>query len=598
MVTSGAGIDSETSEVQSRDVKLSSEINPRGADTTCHVQYVPQGDFESSGYTDATTVACSPSDLGSGSADQHAELLLTGLPGDAVYHYRFLATGGGLTADGTDQTFATFGISSFAFTATEQDGQDFTQAGGHPYELTTRFTLNKSTLHGSVGTDADPKDVRVELPPGLIGNPEATPKCPAYDVAHADCSGATQVGILTIDTRSETESTSPIYNLVPPAGMAAQFGARFNGFVTAHINAHVRTGGDYGVSADSLYISADEGVTGATVTFWGVPADPSHDPERYCPRSGELNESPPDPTEGFFCTSGAPLTPFLSNPTSCSGVRMARMAVDSWQEPGVFVDSSTDMPAITGCDRPSFTPSITVAPESSAASSPTGLQVDLHVPQNENPTGLAEANLKDAVVTLPEGMTVNPASANGLGACSAAQIELHGPEPASCPDSSKIGKVEIDSPLVDRPIKGGVYLATPFENPFGSLLGIYIAVYDPVSGVVVKVAGRVEADPVTGRLTTRFDENPQLPFEDLKVNFFGGPGCLVEDTGCVRDVYGDERVDAVDGARRRGRLTGEPVRDQSGLRGAGVHARVLRADNPPAGGCVQPVRDDPDARGS
>src|SRR4029077_1431134 len=365
-------------------------------------------------------------------------------------------------------------------------------------------------------TDANPRDIRTELPAGLIGNPEATPKCTSYNVAHADCSGATQVGILKVFTAGGGAAESPIYNLVPPAALAAQFGARFNGFVTAHIDAKVRTGDDYGVTSDALYISAAEGLVGASVTLWGVPAEASHDPERYCPASDNFNEARP-------CPSGAPLVPFLTNPTSCSGALTSRLAVDSWQEPGMFVKASAEMPGTTGCDEPNFNPSIKVQPESGSTDTPTALKIELEVPQNQNPVGLAEADLKDAVVTLPEGMTVNPSSANGLGACSPAQIELHGPEPAACPDASKIGKVEIKTPLLDHPLTGSIYLATPYENPFGSLLAIYIAVYDPISGVVVKRAGHVETNPVTGRLTTRFDQNPQLPFEDLKVELFGGP---------------------------------------------------------------------------
>jgi hypothetical protein len=217
------------------------------------------------------------------------------------------------------------------------------------------------------------------------------------------------------------------------------------------------------------------------------------------------------------------LVPFLTNPTSCLGPLTSVLAVDPWIEPGVFAKASSGMPGMTGCDRPDFSPSVKVQSESTSTDSPTGLKVELHVPQNENPVGLAEADLKDAAVTLPEGMTVNPSSVNGREACSSGQIELHGPEPAGCPDASKIGKVEIKTPLLNHLLTGSVYLAAPYDNPFDSLLAIYIAVHDPISGVVVKLPGHVEADPLTGQLTTRFDQNPQLPFEDLKVELFGGP---------------------------------------------------------------------------
>jgi hypothetical protein len=182
-----------------------------------------------------------------------------------------------------------------------------------------------------------------------------------------------------------------------------------------------------------------------------------------------------------------------------------------------------------------FAPSISVVPGSSVADAPTGLHVDLHVPPAglQDPEGLAEADLKDAVLSLPAGLAVNSAVANGLGVCSPAEIGLGSAEPAACPDSSKVGSVEIDTPILPHPLEGAVYVAQQGDNPFGSLLAIYIAVADPETGVVVKLAGHVVADPVTGQLKTTFDNNPQLPFTDLKLDFFGGPrAALVNPDAC------------------------------------------------------------------
>ncbi len=533
VTTSGpSAIDAESSSnaVISTAV-VEAKINPFGLDTTCHVQYVDDETFSVSGYEHAVTVPCGQ-DLGSGFGDQSAEAKLTGLRIDTVYHFRFVATNAAALSGvaGADATFATFGVKSFSVADLSLNEEahsleTYTQAGGHPYEMTVSFSLN--TTHPAQGgnpnpTDANPKDVVAEFPPGLIGNPQATPKCSAYNVAHADCSGAAQVGELEVTTAAGLEPEEPLYNLVPPKGVAAQFGARFNGFITAHIDAQVRTGGDYGVTGGSLYVSAAEGVTGATVTLWGVPADPRHDPKRFCPKVGGIQEVAP-------CEDGGPLVPFLRNPTACAGAQPATLRIDSWQESGVYVDAKSEMPAVTGCEKLDFKPEISVVPDRHSADSPSGLKVELTVPQNEDPNGLAVADLKDATVTLPRGVTVNPSAAGGLVGCSEAQIDLKGSEPASCPDASKVGRVEIDSPLLERPLFGGVYAAQQGNggpalgsNPFGSLLALYIAVYDPQTGVVVKLAGKVSADPSTGQLTTTFDENPQLPFEHLKVQFFGG----------------------------------------------------------------------------
>jgi hypothetical protein len=510
---------------------VQAQINPFGLDTTCHVQYVDEEDFKSSAYANATTLPCVPEDLGSAFGDRSAVATLTGLHNDTVYHYRFLATNAAAPSGsaGADQTFATFGIESFSIKALERGGQGDLQAGSHPYALTTSFVLNTTTVAGpnfepkSPATDANPRDVRVELPPGLIGDPQATPRCLPYDIAHANCSGAAQVGMLKVLTTNGQSTESPIYNMVPPTGMAAQFGARFNGFVTAHIDAKIRTGGDYGVTADSFYLSAAEGLTGATVTLWGVPAELSHDSERYCPVAGKINEEPP-------CSERSAPVPFLTNPTSCTGPQMNSLQVDSWQEPGVFVTADATTPGMTGCAKLDLSPTITVLPEGQSGDASTGLQVHLHVPQNGDSGGLAEANLRTSTITLPVGMTVNPSGADGLVGCSEAQIELKGPEPAKCPDASKIGTVEIDTPLLDHPLKGGVYAAqqgnggpAQGSNPFGSLLALYIAVDDPQTGVVVKLAGKVTVDPLTGQISTTFAENPQLPFEDLRLELFGGP---------------------------------------------------------------------------
>src|SRR4029077_5024378 len=246
-------VSKQSAEADVTSAKLTAQIDPSYADTTCHVQYVDEASFQSAGYANALTVPCAQEDLGSGSVEQGASATVSGLQIGTLYHYRFLAANVSGTTTGVDQTFVTFGVKSFSFGVFDQSVQPYTQAGGHPYELTTNFKFNTSTDEwGREETaDANPKDIRTELPAGLIGDPDATPKCAPYNVAHAECSGASQVGTLTVyGDRSQIGGVvAPIYNLVPPAGMAAQFGGRFSGYVTAHIDSKVRTGGDYGVTS-------------------------------------------------------------------------------------------------------------------------------------------------------------------------------------------------------------------------------------------------------------------------------------------------------------------------------------------------------------
>jgi hypothetical protein len=175
-----------------------------------------------------------------------------------------------------------------------------------------------------------------------------------------------------------------------------------------------------------------------------------------------------------------------------------------------------------GCQALSFDPTIEAKPTTNLTDSPSGLDIRLEVPQNEDPEGLATAHLRKAVVALPDGLTVNAASADGLGSCAPQQIGLGTDDPVSCPDASKIGSVEIDTPLLGEPLTGGVYLAKQGDNPFGSLLALYIVAKGP-GGLVLKLPGEVTTDPVSGRLIASFDQNPQLPFEALEVHLKQGP---------------------------------------------------------------------------
>ena len=198
-----------------------------------------------------------------------------------------------------------------------------------------------------------------------------------------------------------------------------------------------------------------------------------------------------------------------------------------------------------GCNKLTFEPSISVTPDGGAASTPTGLTVDVHVPQEAslNPTGDDESTVKDTTVTLPEGVAINPSSADGLLACTTEELGLETTAAIACPESSKVGTVEISTRRCCRTrSSGGAYLAAQEANPFGSLFALYLVAEDPMSGVLVKFAGEVKPNPVTGQLVTTFDNTPQLPFEDLKLHFFGGDTGATGHTLIVRFLYDGGRV--------------------------------------------------------
>jgi hypothetical protein len=513
------------------EATLSATIDASGFEADCHLEYVTDAGFQESGFASAATAPCTPAVIPATGTEQAVSTAIKGLKLNTTYHYRFVSSNSSGTTPGATQTFATFGISAFSFEAVDKEGNPYTQAGGHPYEWRTSFRLNTTITHtGEVeleASDANFRDIETELPAGLAASGTAVPRCMRYTMTIDQCSAATQVGEIEIEDSDRVRLTRGIYNLVPSNGTPVELGAVIHNVGLVYIDGNVRTGGDYGATAKVLSASELDNIIEARVALWGVPADPGHDGQRVCPVPGL--ETTPGERE---CSPGGQLVPMLTNPTTCPGTPLsATLRVDSWQRPNQFVTSSTQIPATTGCGALDFTPSISVTPDTPVADSPSGLDVDLTVPQNETPLGLATSTLENTTVALPPGVSVSPSAANGLEACSEAQIGLHTEAAVQCPNGSKIGTVEITSPLIPDHLIGGVYVARQGENPFGSLLAMYIAA--EADGARVKLAGHIVADPVTGQLTTTFTETPQIPFNDFKLNLFGGRhGALATPNTC------------------------------------------------------------------
>lgn len=474
-----------------------------------------------------------------------------------------------------------YGLTRFAVSARNANGTPDVQAGSHPYALTTTFITNAENAEG------DLKDARLELPPGFVGDPTAVPQC-TYQMfinvreSGIPCPNETAVGIATTYVQIKGEpgfdaTTDPVYSLVPPTGDAAEFGYIVAGATPVLLQSTVRSGTDYGVNVTAPDLSQAVVIAASKITIWGVPADPRHNayrgtcergilgiPELYEGVGFGLREGE-DEVEGPLslvsnhpewqgtpeslgeCSTQAPVRPLLVNPTSCGIPRKSTFAIDDWEEPGKFKSISNSLPELTGCEKLDFSPTLEVTPDGSAGSTPTGVNVDLHVPQETllNPVGLAEADVKDTTVALPEGVQISPGASDGLQACSEAQIGFTGfkeldpsVEPGvqtaqfnqsapTCPNASKIANVRIKSPVLEEELTGAVYLAAPQnfagtqENPFSSLVAIYIYAYAPSVGVVVKLPGQVSLNPVTGRVTTSFENTPALPFTDAHLEFFG-----------------------------------------------------------------------------
>jgi hypothetical protein len=473
---------------------------------------------------------------------------------------------------------ASFGFQAGSFDNVflDEGGVPAVRAGSHPLAVTTSFKFNTKVGSSSeVSPDQDVKDVEVALPPGLVGDPTATPKC-AYEQFtkqkgssfRISCPNDSQVGVAVVELRITgvvVRYSFGIYNLVPPPGVPAAFGLNVVG-IPILLTPRIRTGGDYGATIVSKNTSQARRIYGIEATIWGVPSASSHDGERgeCLGPLGErfaLGEESP-------CLVESSGTPFLTLPTSCSADPLATtIYADSWQNPVPFAlnlnleeafnlqrpevvrevafnhDSTGHSTGVSGCEHLDFSPSVAIAPSTKTAGSPAGLSVGVTLPQNESANGLAEADLKRAVVSLPAGVSISPSAANGREACTEEEIALSSAAPVRCPDASKVGTVEIQTPLLETPLDGWVYIAQQAENPFGSLFALYVVAEG--SGVVVKLAGEVHADPASGQLTTTFggprfvgtprqsEGLPQQPFGHLEMTFFPGPrAALVTPRAC------------------------------------------------------------------
>jgi hypothetical protein len=453
---------------------------------------------------------------------------------------------------------AAFRIVNVNAGAYQADGSPADQAGGHPYIASTHFQLGTK---GVFDPDGSVKDAVVDLPPGFVANPLSTPAvCTReqfYDRADEqifDCPPSSQVGTAAIfyagadDANPQpTQYAAPVFNLVAAHGSPATLAFSLNG-VFATILPRLRTDGDYGLSAEVRNITQAP-IVATDVELWGVPSDPSHDPERYC-RGARANGDP----LAFGCSSNAEPTPFLTNPANCSaGSLPTTLSFDSWEHPGDFVsqtlttDRNGNPTAVTGCSEVPFNPDSATQQTTDQAGTPSGLDFELDMPTDGllNAEGIAEAAIKRAQVTLPQGVTINPSAAEGLGACSPADFarESAASDPgAGCPSSSRVGSVRIDTPLQEEQAEGSLYLAQQddprttvhgAENPFDSLLALYLVAKIPERGIVVKLAGKVEPDLKTGQLTTIFDNLPQLPFSKFHLKFReGGRAPLVSPPTC------------------------------------------------------------------
>jgi hypothetical protein len=421
-----------------------------------------------------------------------------------------------------------FEIENFDSEVIGSDGNDYTQAGGHPFSAGISFQMStfQAEAFGSLlfvprNPIERPRQVVVDLPRGLVANPLAVPLvCPSVeDVIAKTCPAGSAVGQIDADlTVGQTfdflGAKLPIFSITPEVGLPAQFAfAELDNINTPFtLSPRLRADDGYAISLDTS-------------------------PTVESPSLRRLHE-------GVFCGFGAKVTgnkfegcrdkadplandaPLITNPTRCTGAPpTTKVSSDSWEHPGDFVSAEVSDPSNTDCAGVDFQPEVSLKPTNKQADTPTGVDVEITMPTDglESNSGRAQANLDNAVVTFPKGMSLNPAAAHGLGSCAPSQVKLGSNDDDACPLSSQVGTIEIDTPLISETLKGHVFLASQKSNPFSSTLGLYMVFASKKDGVTIKVAGKLEPDLVTGQLTASFVENPEAPFSRLALKFNSGP---------------------------------------------------------------------------
>lgn len=439
---------------------------------------------------------------------------------------------------------------------------DFFQAGGHPHEVVTTIRFNAPSepdpVHGAYWPPESLRDMSLSLPTGLTADLSSIPTCSLAQLRVAGagespiCPTDSQVGLVTLTATIFSFETLevPLYLVEPEPGVVARFGFGFAG-TTSVLDARVESGGELSIRASQM--SQFLALGGLRVVLWGVPADPIHDPQRACPGLG-----PPTPgllgASGPSCPSTVPPRVFLRLPTSCAAPGTTAIRVSSWENPaaaqsrsvavhrspGLLGDPATpgSYPApypglaanqwgpeqsFTGCGQLPFDPEMSVRPGSQAADSPTGLDVEVSFPQQgfSDPDAVSESDMESGTFTLPAGLSLNPAVANGLSGCKPEEIDLDSSDPARCPDSSKLGTVELTTPIFSKPLTGSIYSAEADKStPGKTRLPTYIVAGS--DGLTLKFVAELSVDEGDGRLTASFADLPGVPLSRLSFDFFGG----------------------------------------------------------------------------
>jgi hypothetical protein len=413
------------------------------------------------------------------------------------------------------------------YASVEEDlSEAFTQAAGHPPWGGTKFIMKHS---GSAVEGSSVKRIRVDVPSGLAANPQApVPKCSIeqFDKEPKGCPASSEVGTTEMEAVAEPLHLAPIslsalegkvYNLEQPPGLPLDFGIAVEPLGELLTPIHLFLEGHLSWAHEP------------SLQARGVPSGDYHEYFEIdnVPNEAEVKavlgvKSPLKVLMSKLNFNGHAGNDFLTLPSVCSKTTTSYLELESWNKEVATTTTHTPV-GVEHCDKVPFAPTATLTPETSTSDEPDGVTVDVHVPQQAGPEEINTADIQDADVTLPEGLTLNPPAANGLSTCSPSQIAIGEAKPVACPPDSRVGTVTIETDLPPHTLTGAVYLGDRTDAPIaGPPFTIYIEA-ESIYNVSVRLQGQVAANPTTGRLEATFTENPPLPFSDLILTFNGGP---------------------------------------------------------------------------
>jgi hypothetical protein len=426
--------------------------------------------------------------------------------------------------------------------------QFFRTAAGHPPIGFTQYIVKQEEFAPGLFRPIGPvKTIRVDLPPGLTVNPQATAtRCtqaefdtPVGPTELPGCAATSQVGEERLTLKIEANGGEvpptpgvtrvPLYNMVPDFGEPAKFGFKIGSTPaskkTVYLNTEVAWESDY---HESFTIHL-----------------PSPNPGTRSWKSRLVNFGE-ETGDGTYITN--PTTCFSSQLPPYEGIYTTYLRAQPVLPPG---NEEPDFPASatpfasdlslpegltqTGCASVPFNPGLNVTPGTTQVDSPATPTIETTLPFITGGKTQSESHLRNAHVTLPPGMGLNPSAAGGLQACTDAEFGKGTRNAVNCPLGSKIGTVEVETPpLPAGALKGTAYLGQQLSRDpeSGDEFRLFVTAESAQYGISARLIGNTKANPKTGQLTTTFAETPQVPFTSVKIHLDDAKGVLSSPPTC------------------------------------------------------------------